>query len=72
MKHAEHRPRHGRVWLAILLLVLGVAAVATTAETDVWWWAVPGYLCLMCVPGLIFDAAVDEVQRRMSHESGEH
>lgn len=44
-----------RVWLATLLLVCGVAFVATTAETGVIWWGVFGSLDLMFVPALIID-----------------
>lgn len=53
-----------RVWLATLLLVVGVAGAATTAETGVVWWGVGGYLCLLFVPPLIIDEAVTEMRRR--------
>lgn len=45
------------VSVATLLLVLGVAGVATTAETGQALWGVGGYLCLLFVPALIADAA---------------
>lgn len=69
MKHAvTRRPRYGRVWVAVLLLILGVAAIASTVRTDTWWYGTTGFLCLLFVPGLIFDAAVDEVLRRIDRE----
>jgi hypothetical protein len=46
-----------RVWAASALLMLGVALVASTAETHVVWWSLGGYLCLLFVPPLVVDAA---------------
>jgi hypothetical protein len=58
--------------VATLLLIVGVACVGATAETEAWWWGVPGYLCLLFVPALIFDSVVDELdRRRMSLEVAE-
>lgn len=53
-----------RLFGATVLLVAGVALVATTAETQTIWWAVAGYLCLLFVPALIVDATVAELERR--------
>lgn len=57
-----------RIFAATVLLVVGVALVATTAEIGVTGWAVGGSLCLSFVPALIFDAVVAEL--RHPHERG--
>ena len=52
----------GKIVVATILLLLGVAGVGTTAETHAGWWAAGGYLCLIFVPALIFDAVVEKVR----------
>lgn len=58
---------HGKVWAATALLVVGVTLSSATAETGVIWWGVGGLLCLLFVPALIFDAAVD-MMKSSRHE----
>lgn len=55
---------HGKIAAATFLLLVGVAAVGNTAETHAGWWALGGYLCLIFVPALVFDAVVEKVKGR--------
>jgi hypothetical protein len=54
----------GKIVVATILLLVGVASVGATAETHAGPWAFGGYLCLLFVPALIFDAVVEKVRRR--------
>lgn len=58
----------GKVVAATALLLVGVAAVGATAETHAGWWAVGGYLCLLFVPALIFDAVVEKLKPSAKQE----
>jgi hypothetical protein len=58
--------KNWRMYLATLLLMTGVATVASEIR-EAWWWTVPGYAMLFFVPALIIDEARRRDEPRPSH-----
>jgi hypothetical protein len=63
---ARHTATRDSLPLATVLLILGVLGMSGTIGTDAWWWSIPAVLCLVLVPGMISDAAADEVEARQN------